>query len=383
MQRVNNKIAPWGAYAGIALLAASMGVASAQVQVALANPAHVAKALSEAAGESAVPIEGPVLGYVFNGVRRTIHPIQGITGAAQVGPAVPSDVTLSAFAASPTHDYALGIEAGSGAAFFLELTPAATTATALSAINDGADRIMVSPSGSAAAFYDRQSRSVQILRGLPEDREVRGPILLDSLPGLISALAVNDAGDVLLVGISEESGGSLHLAGPSRNLRSVMNAGRVASIAFLPDSNDAVVADHDRDEVVLIRDVLAAAGTTVLGSARDGIVQPAAVVSSRDGLTVYATSSRRGEIARMATAGGLPSSIDCDCRPGGLSPLLGNAVFALTDASAAPLFVYDGDRTTNGQPDPLVVFVPPTKSVTQVEPSVSEPRRRPRGRSAR
>ena len=232
-----------------------------------------------------------------------------------------------------------------------------------------------SPLGAQVVSVERMSYSGDIVAPIGFGT---GGFLFEARPA-----SVNDAGDVLLVGISEESGGSLHLAGPSRNLRSVMNAGRVASIAFLPDSNDAVVADHDRDEVVLIRNVLAAAGTTVLGSARDGIVQPAAVASSRDGLTVYATSSRRGEIARMATVGGLPSSIDCDCRPVGLSPLLGNAVFALTDASAAPLFVYDSDRTTNGQPDPLVVFVPPAKSVTQVEPSVSEPRRVPRGRSAR
>ena len=365
------------------VLALVVGFAAVQVNVAIAAPAGAAKVLSGAKGQSGSPIEGPVLGYVFNSVQRTIHPIQGITGAAQVGPAVASDVSFATVAVSPTHTFALGVEAGSGAAYFMELTPGAATTTKVSAVNNGADRIVISPSGTAAVFYDRANREAQVVSGLRGDRKVRGPVALGGVAGVISALAVNDAGDAILVGVSEEEGGSLYLAGPSHDLRSLTSMGRVSSVAFLPDSNDAAVADHDRNEVILMTDVVGGGGSTVIGGEQDGVMQSSVVAASADGVSILVVSSQRSAIVRLSTSGGLPSSLDCDCRPSNLLPLVGNAVFAVSAASASPLYVYDGDRESNGQSEPRIVFVPSSEANLVAEPAPAASRRPPRGRSRR
>lgn len=369
--------------AALLVLAVVVSIAAAHVKVAIAAPAGAAKVLGGAKGQSGSSIEGPVLGYVFNSVHRTIHPIQGITGAAQVGPALVSEVSFATVAVSPTHTFALGVEAGSGSAYYVELTPAAAKATTLGSINDGADRIVISPSGTAAIFYDRANREAQVVSGLPGDRKVRGPVALDSVPGVISALAVNDAGDAILIGVSEEEGGSVYLGGPSRDPRSLTNMGRVSSVAFLPDSNDAAVADYDRNEVILLTDVAGGGGSTVIGGERDGVMQPAVVAASADGASILVVSSQRGGITRLSTSGGLPNSLDCDCRPSNLMPLVGNAVFVVTETSASPLLVYDGDRELNGQPAPRIWFVPPSEATLVAEPTPSAPRRLPRGRSGR
>ncbi len=323
-----------------------------------------------------------ILGYIFDSAGRTIHPVLGTTGAAQLGDALPS-IPLSTFVAAPGKNYGLAVDAPAKAAYFVELTPAAASASPISALNDGADRIVVSPAGSAAAFYNRQSRSVQIVRGLPEARSVTSPIALDSLPGLITAMAVNDAGDSLLVGIAAESGGSLHLVGPSRDPRHLIAAGRIVSIAFLPGASDAVIADHDRNEVTLIRNVAESPAATLLGGEPAGIIQPASVAASRDGLSVYVINGRRRRVTRLAVAGGAPSSIDCACKPDRLMPLAGNAVFGLTAASGSPLYIYDGDRETNGRLDPRIVAVPVTSPAKLTPPKPSRPLPQRRGRSAR
>ena len=363
-----------GSYLTVILLTATLYVADAQV------PAVTSAASTTETVEPA----GPVLGYVFDRSQRTIHPLAGTTDAAQVGPALALAPTLSTFAAAPGQNYGLGIDAASGAAYCLELTPTSASENAISAVNNGADRIVISPTGTAAAFYDRQSRSVQIVSRLPEARKVRGPIQLDELSGLITAMAVNDAGDSLLVGISEQSGGSLHLAGLTRNLRKLTSAGRVASISFLPESDDAVVADHDGNQVILIRDVVKSPEATVLGREQDGIVQPASVAPSRDGLSIYVTSSQRRRVTKLPIAeGGRPSFIDCDCRPGRLTALAGNAVFGLSAASDSPFFIYDGDQETDGGLDPRIVLAPSANSAARSHTATPQPLRKRRGRSAR
>lgn len=159
--------------------------------------------------------------------------------------------------------------------------------------------------------------------------------------------------------------------------------GRVSSVTFLPDSNDAAVADYHRNEVILMTDVVGGGGSTVVGGEQDGVVQPAVVAVSADGASILAVSPRRSAIARLSTSGGLASSLDCDCRPSNLLPLAGNAVFVVSAASASPLHVYDGDRESNGQSDPRVVFVPSSEANLTAEPAPAAPRRLPRGRSRR
>ena len=332
---------------------------------------------------AADPAADAILGYIFDSASRTVHPLQGTTGKAQLGDALPSAATFSTFAAAPGQPYGLAVDASSRAAYFVELTPVAASASPISALNGGADRIVISPAGSAAAFYGRQSRSVQILRGLPEARSVSSPIGLDSLHGLITAMAVNDAGDSLLVGIAAESGGALYLTGPSRDPRHIIAAGRIVSIAFLPNSNDAVIADHDRNEVTWIRSVAESPAATLLGGEQDGIIQPAAITASRDGLSVYVLNGRRRRVTRLAVAGGAPSSIGCDCKPDRLTPLAGNAVFGLTAASGSPLYIYDGDRESNGRLDPRIVAVPASSPAKLTPPKPSRPLPQRRGRSAR
>ena len=159
--------------------------------------------------------------------------------------------------------------------------------------------------------------------------------------------------------------------------------GRISSVAFLPDSNDAAVADHDRNEVILMTDVVGGGGSTVIGGEQDGVMQPAVVAASADGASILAVSSQRTAVARLSTSGGLPRFLDCDCRPINLMALVGNAVFVVSATSASPLYVYDGDRESNGQSEPRIVFVPPSEANLVTEPAPGAPRRMPRGRSRR
>ena len=365
------------------LLILTPALCTAQVQVAVATPV-AGKALAEGASleDSGKPIEGPVLGYVFDRQKQLLWTLLGIAGASQMAPAFPFDVHLGGLELSSQSNYGFGFESGTGEAHLYDLSGAEPVEIETSGLDTGIDRIVLSPSGEAAGLYNRQTKQVQIVTGLPEDPQARGRVSVETVPGVLAALAISDDGESVLAGVSAEGGGSVYLLGPQQSPRSILPVGRPSSIAFLHGSSDALVADYDRNEVLLVRDVRGAAQVTVLGGEREGILRPVAVAASADNERVFATSSQTNQVAILPANGSSPSFVTCECQPSRLKALAGNAVFRISGASASPVLLLDADHESNGQPAPRIVFVPPGDEVMAPSPA-PEPPRLPRGRALR
>jgi hypothetical protein len=114
------------------------------------------------------------------------------------------------------------------------------------------------------------------------------------------------------------------------------------------------VADHGRNEVVLLRDVSRGAQALVLASEQDGLRGPVAVAPSADGSRAFAALGGSKQVASVPLQGGVPTFVACDCAPTALERMRGGDVFRMTEASQA-VFLLDGSNS-----DPRVWFVPPS-----------------------
>jgi hypothetical protein len=186
---------------------------------------------------------------------------------------------------------------------------------------------------------------------------------------MLTALAVADGGEVILAAFSEGESGALYAAAPGGDAARIAPAVRVSSIAFLEGSDDAVVSDFGRNEIVLVRDVSAGGNLQILAGEQDGIQSPLAVAAAPNG-QAFAVQARSGKVAALSLQGGVQAWLDCPCQPTMMERLQGN-VFRLTADAKSPIYLLDA-----GAAPARLVFVP--AATTGSEPSTP---RSPRGRT--
>ena len=238
----------------------------------------VSKVARSASGQG---VRGPVLGYIFDENSRLLRPMNGIPGAAHVAAAVVLDFSPAVVEVSPNQDFALAVDV-EGRLRLVDLAAPAPVSTVVEAAIAGVDRIFISPTGAAAAAYDRGAGVVQVFDGLPAAANAAGEFAVGSLPGVLTALAVSDDGAVLAAA-AERSGGALYAFASDREPVRLGAVRRVLGMAFAPGADDAVAADYDAGEVLLIRGVTAAGQLSVIASADDGIERPSFAAIAADG----------------------------------------------------------------------------------------------------
>ncbi len=335
----------------------------------LAGPLALPPAASPAAAEGSV--SGPTLGFFFDQQQRSLRPILGVPGASQIGAAVPLNVQLTRAEVAPGHQYALGVTTD-GALVWMDLR-GAVPQTRPVAVGVTVSRILISPTGDAAAVYDRGSRQVQFLNGLLASPAAGSTVSVSNLQGVLTAMAVGDDAETLLAATSSaDSDGGLYVVRAGGDVRRVSAVGRVLSMSFLPGQDNALVADHGRSEVLRIDGVGSVAVSAVLASGRDGVSRPVAVQVSSNLSHAVAAQDGSGRLALIPLGGGSPRFVECNCRPLELTQLRGDSLFRLTSDPSQPLFVLDAGRLAadGATLDPRVLFVP--ASAAQAAPPAAQ-----------
>lgn len=305
-------------------------------------------------------VAGPKMGYFFDAPQRSLRPILGVPGAARIGDAAPLNVQLTKAEVAPGQQYALGATAEGGLVWIdlrgdlPQTRPIAVGVTAIS-------RILLSPTGEAGAIYDRGSRQVQFLSRLLDSPSAGATVGIESLQGVLTALAVSDDARTLLAATaSADADGSLYVLQAGGEVRRVSAAGRVLSMAFLPQQDNALIADYGRSEVLRIDGVRSVAVATLLAAGRDGVAKPLAVQVDAKLNHAVAALDGTGRLALIPLAGGAARFVECNCRPRELTQMRGDSLFRLTSDPSQPLFVLDAGRlAADGETmDPRVVFIP-------------------------
>lgn len=284
-------------------------------------------AASTALAQSNGSIAGPVLGMVFDGEAAAVRLIEGIPGAARLGPAVDGASELSMAAVAANRGYALVVKRSGPAAV---VTGSGTSL--LTGARTGASQTLVSPRGTAAALVFDDPAAIQVFTGMPEAPQLRRTIDLEGAP---AAFALSDDGEVVLSVVRSRRGGDVVYSHRDGGPLVFYRARRVAAVAFVPGTHDALIAEPGAVKIVS-PDL----GQQPAGSDPDGDI--AVVAAAPEGSRVF-VASRSGRVTIHDLRSGASSSVTCACAPNALAPLRGNAVFRLNESGEGPLWLLDAD----------------------------------------
>ncbi len=295
-------------------------------------------------------VRGPVMGYLpDNGALLTLH---GIPASGWVGDAVTPDRTLSHIAMSPDQSRALAIAADTGA--LMLLTPASGVAVRVNGAASGADRIVFSPSGTAAALWFSTASRLQVVSGLAATPAVRN---LDAsfLGGDPAGLAVSDDGQWVAGAWSS----SVYAFGPYGSPSALPVAGPAEALCFFHGRADVAVITAS--QVVIVSDIGGAVVPNVIYSKPNdppgtAPVQVAAGFAVSFDNRYLAIAGNLGALATFDLTAGTSVGGNCNCSPSGLDGM-GGSLFRLTGVNDGALKVFDA--STND-----VWFVPIAAPVT-------------------
>ncbi|MDP8990948.1 MAG: hypothetical protein M3N41_12825 [Acidobacteriota bacterium] len=276
-------------------------------------------------------VRGPVMGYLpDNGALRTLY---GIPASGWVGGAVTPDRALSLIEVSPDQSRALAIAADTGA--LLLLTPASGVTAHVNGAASGADRIVFSPSGTAAALWFAASDRIQVVSGWAAAASVRD-IDASFLGGDPASLAVSDDGQWVAGAWSN----SVYAFGPAGGASVLPVAGPAEALCFFHGRADVAVITAS--QVVIVSDIGGAVVPNVIYTKPDD----SAAVEVAVGFAVSFDNrylSIAGNLGALATfdltAGGSAGG-NCNCTPSGLAGM-GGSLYRLTGVSDGALKVFE------------------------------------------
>lgn len=309
----------------------------------------MASAVVAGAGPSD-PIRGPVLGFTPNADGTILWPLLGIPGASLLGSRVELGTAIEGAVVSPRQNYALAVKRENGQVVLIRLASNPQDMSPLTDPRPGRTTIAISPTGSATALYDGDSRMLQAFRGFPDTPEIVFQIDTSSIPGRAVTLAVSDDGSTALAGFEDSGRDSIWVVSAA-GARFVSQS-RAASLSFLVNQHDAVVADGRSDEAYLLHQLDQNPSRTPLFSAGDGIEGMSGAAVSDDGRYAIVAGASSGTVGVVDLQQGGRTILTCNCRPTGVHRLTGTAIFRLNEPGDTLVTVID---ISSGKPRILVV----------------------------
>jgi hypothetical protein len=329
-------------------LASFLSVIGCAVTPGNPPPLSSAAGASSAAGTSAVP-SGPVLGYGWDQTAAGLRPIFGVPGAAQFGSPVFGGATYNGAGVCADKKYAV-LTASNGQAF-LALLPSGVPQQIADHLS-AKEQIVISPSCSAALLYASGASSALVILGLPGTPKVQ--VLDLSRAGLVTAATVSDSGLVLVAAGQTTGGFNVQAVSTDGTASEVTAVGGLGGMAFLPSTQNALIADAARNTISLASNLPGSTALNIVATTADDVMQPAAIASSADGRWLIVANQNGAAILRLdLTRQTPPAQIACNCMAAKLVPLNGNSTFLLSDVTSGPVWTFDGDA-----PSPRIVFVP-------------------------
>ncbi|MDP9114650.1 MAG: hypothetical protein M3O20_13355 [Acidobacteriota bacterium] len=294
-------------------------------------------------------VRGPVMGYFPDkGALRTLY---GIPAAGWVGDPIAPDRALSLIEMSPDQSRALAIAADTGA--LMLLTPASGVTTHVNGAASGADRIVFSPNGTAAALWFPGSDHIQVVSGwaAPAVRDIDASFL----GGDPAALAVSDDGQWVAGAWSS----NVYAFGPAGGAAVLPVAGPAEALCFFHGRADVAVITAS--QVVIVSDIGGAVVPNVIYS-KAADAPDTTPVQVAVGLTVsfdnryLALAGNLGWLGTFDLTAGSSTGGDCNCRPSGVYGM-GGSLFRVTGVNDRALKVYEASSND-------VWFVPLAAPVT-------------------
>jgi len=307
------------------------------------------------AGAAWAQVQGPVMGYLPDG--GTLRAMPGIPAAGWVGSAITPSGAFSRIEVSPDQTQALAVAADTGAMMLYNISSGASVV--VRGVASSPDRIIFSPSGTAAGLWSSSTRHFQLLSNLSAIPAIND-IDFSFTESDPTSLAVSDDGK-WMVGAWPFS---TYAVGPSGYAIVLPVGGAAEAVCFFHGRND--VAAITSNQVTLITDIAGAVTPNVIwskpddpppvGSATAPPVQVAVGLATSFDNRYLSGAGNLGALSTFDLAGGTSVGLNCACAPASLYGM-GGALFRLTSLTNGVVKVFDA--STNE-----VWFVPLAPSAT-------------------
>ena len=276
--------------------------------------------LAAAAGWAQVT--APLLGWLPEGSH--IRRMNGLPGAASLGPVMNPGRDLARIAISPRQDYALASDLTTGQ---VDLILPGISSTPLN-VPARPDEIAVSPRGSSAVLWYGSDRRFEIVTGLPGSPAIHDADA-SAFSGSPAAVAVSDDGQRLAAAFD----GAVYALGDDGPARTVYG-GTARALAFYAGRPDLAVATPT--QILCISDIGGSANVSAL---HVGTFSPAGIAVSSDNRKIVMADTA-GAIVSIDAATSIPQNFDCRCRPAGVFGLSGQ-IFRLTNSPRDAVTLFD------------------------------------------
>lgn len=298
-----------------------------------------ASCLLALAGAAWAQVQGPVMGYLPDG--GTLRTMSGIPAAGSIGSAIIPSGMFSRTEVSPDQTQALAVATGTGAVMLYTIGTGASVA--VQGVASAPDRIVFSPSGTAAGLWFSSTRHFQLLNSLSASPAVKD-IDFSFTGSDPTALAVSDDGQ-WMVGAWPFS---LYADGPSGYVIVLPVSGTAEAVCFFHGRND--VAAITANQVIVISDIASAVAPNVIWSKPDDPPQAdpatAPAVEMAVGLATsfdnryLSVAGNLGSLSTFDLAAGTSVGVNCACSPAGLYGM-GGSLFRATSLTDGVVKVFD------------------------------------------
>jgi len=291
------------------------------------------------AGAAAAQVQGPVMGYLPDG--GTLRTMSGIPAAGSVGAAMTAGGAFSGIEVSPDQTQALAIAAGSGTVMLYTIGSGGSVA--VQGVASAPDRIIFSPSGTAAGLWFSSTRHFQLLNSLSASPAVQD-IDFSFTGSDPTSLAVSDDGQ-WMVGAWPFS---TYAVGPSGSAIVLPVSGAAEAVCFFHRRNDvAAITSH---QVILITDIAGAVAPNVIWSkpndppptdpAKAPPVEVAVGFATSFDNRYLSIAGNLGALSTFDLTAGTSVGLNCACSPAGLYGM-GGSLFRLTSLTDGVVKVFD------------------------------------------
>lgn len=279
-----------------------------------------------ALGYAAEFVSGPISGVVLLRDSGQLRLIQGIPGAALLGPGISAAEGTRITAVQAESGIAAGLL--DGAPVLLRgLRNANVEASALKGLTAAPD--LLAAKGDYAAAYSSADRKLLWIENARSAEPAMSVLLEDAT---VTALAVSASGR-LLVAVTSDDGTTLHTANRGAGLTRVSHFDGAIALSFAAADN-ALIADSARSEVLSLT---ASGDLQLVAAARDGVNQPVAVASLGAAILI---ANAAGRTLQILEAGQI-QTLDLPVTPDRLELIAPNGAFRLNNGAPAVQYLFD------------------------------------------
>jgi hypothetical protein len=303
-----------------------------------------------AAGQLVTRVSGPVIGYVWYAQQHQLRPLQGVLGSATVGDPVDLGVEISDALELGASRLLLTSRGPVLLAVDLSMDPPSVGRVAGASFSPAL--AVSSPLGSAAALYDRATKTIAIVTGLPESPRVAHRIDVLQLNTPVTTMAVSDDGSTLVYAVSGGELASLFSWNARSGVRPLIDTSAVSALALLAGNGVAVANPRD-NEVFLVSSLTGSARRRTLAGPGQGISNPVGLAAAPNSARIHVANGGSSNVTTFEVTGRLVSNRRCNCEISGFR-LVGESIYRLTDQLDRTLFLFDA-RSAESR----ILFVPP------------------------